>query len=490
MWQVPSLEVPPLQWITAREKEMTALLEYSAVQLFVERAKQVDPNFRVNGANALAAAQICMRLDGIPLGIELAAARVSLLSAPQILERLDNRFRLLTGGNRTSLPRQQTLRALIDWSYDLLNAQERELLQRLSVFSGGWTFEAAEQIGSSERIEDWEVLELLSELIAKSLVMAETRKGERRFRLLETVRQYALDRLLECGENATVRARHRDYFLKFAEETAPKLNGTEQLECFYRLDMEYDNLRSGLGWSLEESDGLFSLRFCGALNWYWWTRGLYAEGRLWCERTLALSFGNELIKECIQGWSRTMNAAGSYSSAQGEHATSWGYHEECLKICREVNYLPGIAQTLRELASMAELEGDFDQARGYYQEARVIYQEIGSPFGVACALLSLGRLDKAQGDYQAAKVSLEACSNAFRALGNLHTAAHSLSSLGGIALIQGDYAAAKTCFEESLSVFRGVSDQGCVASSLGNLGNLALYQGDFAVARAYFEEKL
>lgn len=490
MWQVPSLKVPPAQWIAAREKEMTSLLEYSAVQLFVERAKQVDPTFRVNGTNVLAAAQVCTRLDGIPLAIELAAARVSLLSVPQILERLDNRFRLLTGGNRTSLPRQQTLRALIDWSYDLLNAQERELLQRLSVFSGGWTFEAAEQIGSSERIEDWETLDLMSELIAKSLVMAEIGEGERRFRLLETVRQYAEEKLEESGESEAVRTVHRDYFLKFAEGASPKLRGAEQTDWFQRLDMEHDNLRSGIEWSLAESDGQASLRFCGALDWYWWTRGRYAEGRMWCDRTLEVSAGSELLNECIKERATTLNAAGSYSAAQGECAASWRYHEECLKMCREAHYLSGVAQALRDLGSMAEAMGDLDQARDYYREAHVAYQDIGSTFGSTHALGNLGRLDKVQGDYEAAKISLEACSKTFRALGNLHLAVGSLSCLGGIALIQGDYAVAKARFEESLAVFRGVRDHSGVASSLGYFGNLALYQGDFAVARAYFEERV
>lgn len=270
-YRIPSLTLPE------RDKPLSAesLPQYEAVSLFIERAQAVQPDFTITNANAPAVAQICWRLDGIPLAIELAAARVRAMPVEQIMARLDDRFRLLTGGSRTALPRQQTLQALIDWSYHLLMEPEKAVLRRLSVFAGGWTLEAAERVCASEGVEDFEVEDFLTSLVDKSLVVYEEREGTgARYRLLETIRQYSRDRLLEPGENETTRERHRDYFLRFAEEAAPRLLQAKSAVWFQSMAIEYDNLRAALEWCLaqknnQENDAAAGLRLCEAIDNFW-----------------------------------------------------------------------------------------------------------------------------------------------------------------------------------------------------------------------------
>src|SRR5579884_1061615 len=274
-YRVPSLSLPELPRLPSAEAALVpALARCEATRLFVERAALSYPGFALTEQNAPAVAQVCVRLDGIPLAIELAAARIKVLSADQIAARLDDRFRLLTGGSRTALPRQQTLRALIDWSYDLLSEAERTLLRRLSVFAGGWTLEAAEAVCSAD------ALHLLTSLVDKSLAVYEEQAGEARYRLLETVREYARDRLLESGEMEEVRERHFAFFLRMAEEIEPKLTGLEQAAWLDRLEGEYDNLRAASGWALSAAEGAQAgLRLAGALWRFWEIRGHIDEGR-------------------------------------------------------------------------------------------------------------------------------------------------------------------------------------------------------------------
>jgi predicted ATPase len=254
------------------------LQPFEALQLFVDRCLSARPDFRVTHENAATVVSICHRLDGIPLAIELAAARVRSLSVEEINHRLDHRFRLLTGGPRTALPRQQTLRSLIDWSYDLLLDPEKVVLQRLSVFAGGWTLEAAERICAGDQGEDGQVLDLLSSLIDKSLVTVDESDGRVRYRLLDTVRQYARERLVESASAEAIRQRHRDYFLQLAEAADAKLLGAEQAGWLRRFEEEHDNLRLALEWSHGESSAQEDLRLCRAMHRFWMTRGYIAEG--------------------------------------------------------------------------------------------------------------------------------------------------------------------------------------------------------------------
>lgn len=261
------------------------LRQYESVRLFVDRATAAQPAFRFSAGNAPAVAQVCSRLDGIPLALELAAARVKVLSPEQIVSRLDDRFRLLSGGSRTALPRQQTLRALIDWSYDLLSPAEQALLRRLSVFAGGWTLEAAESVCAGEAVEDWEVLDLLSHLVAKSLVAVEPPEdGQVRYRLLENLRQYAGERLAETADAVRLPPRHRDWFLNFAEEAELHLSGPEHAHWLDRLEREHDNFRKALQFcQTQPAEAEAFLRLAGALNRFWSVRSYLSEGRGWLE---------------------------------------------------------------------------------------------------------------------------------------------------------------------------------------------------------------
>jgi len=281
-WRVPSLSVPDPQNLPPLER----FKKYEAVRLFTDRAVASAPQFAVTRNNAPGVAQVCHRLDGIPLAIELAAARVKVLTVEQIAARLDDRFRLLTGGSRTAVLRQQTLRAMMDWSFDLLSEAERVLFRRLSVFAGGWSLEAAEAVCSGNGVDASDILDLLTQLVDKSLVITETRGGEARYRLLETVRQYSQDRLVEAKEAADIRRLHRDWYLDLAEEDKPRRLGLEKAPWLERLETEHDNLRAALEWSLGSGDPQAGLRLAVAAFRLWW-RGHFDEGRHWLEEGLA-----------------------------------------------------------------------------------------------------------------------------------------------------------------------------------------------------------
>ena len=338
---------------------------YESVRLFIDRALLVRPEFQVTNQNAPALASLCYHLDGIPLAIELAAARVRSLSVEEIDGKLDQRFRLLTGGSRTALPRQQTLRSLIDWSYDLLREPEKLLLQRLSVFAGGWTLAAAEEVCADEGVERGNVLDLLTSLADKNLVVPEQEDAHTRCRLLETLRQYARDRLEDTGGSAAVRVRHRDYYLALAEEADPKLKGAEQAEWLKRLEEEHENLRAGLACSLAEAETGGGLRLCGALQRFWWTRGYLSEGRQWCMGVLCKAGAEERTRERAN----VLNAAGVLAKYQGDYPAARALHEESLAIRRELGDRLGIAASLNSLGAVAQDQGDYPATRALSRRA-------------------------------------------------------------------------------------------------------------------------
>jgi predicted ATPase/class 3 adenylate cyclase/Tfp pilus assembly protein PilF len=483
-YRIPSLSSPdPRQAVTGE-----SVGQYEAVQLFIERALFHLPTFAVTNQNAPALAAVCHRLDGIPLAIELAAARVRSLSVEEINSKLDNRFRLLTGGSRTALPRQQTLLALLEWSYNLLNEEEKALLYRLSVFAGGWTLEAAEAVGIGPNVEDWEVLDLLMSLVDKSLVVAEQEHGHTRYRLLETVRQYARYRLLEIGEGESeaVQERHRDFFLAMAEAAEPNLAGPEQGEWLNRLEAEHENLRAGLEWSLKEGNTTEGLRFCGALQRYWMIRGYLSDGREWCKRSLERAEAQERTRERA----KTLNGAGALAYYQGDYASARGYHEESLTIQREIGNRKGIAASLNNLGNVANAQGDYASARTYHEESLVIEREIGDRNGIAASLNNLGNVANAQGDYASARGYHEESLAIRREIGDRQGIATSLNNLGNVAHNQGDYASARHYWEESLAIRREIGDRQGIATSLNNLGYMANIQGDYASVRGYLEESL
>src|SRR5258705_7079944 len=310
-YRVPSLTVPGPSDNVAPD----ALLAYEGVRLFVERARLLRPDFSVTAENAASLASICYRLDGIPLAIELAAPRLVSMSVKELNQRLDERFALLTGGSRAALPRHRTLRSMIDWSYDLLTSSEQAMLSRVSVFAGGWTLATAEQVCTGNGIDAPEVIDLLASLADKNLVLADEKQGTTRYRMLETVRQYAQDRLRESGEEAQWRNRHLASFLGLAEEAFPELRGPSPQAWLDRLAAEHDNLRAALGWSAATNPER-GLHLAASIYRFWFIRGHLTEGREWYARLLEALPRDTVIADRA----RALNNAGILARVQGDHA--------------------------------------------------------------------------------------------------------------------------------------------------------------------------
>ncbi len=490
--RVSSLSTPD----SRRPLSIAALAQYEAVRLFVDRTAAVFPAFTVTGENAPAIAQVCHRLDGIPLAIELAAARISVLTVEQIAARLTDVFRLLTGGSRTALPRQQTLRATIDWSYNLLSPRERALLCRLSVFAGGWTLEAAEAVcadpaeeapdpaSSSVPIELPDVLDLLTQLINKSLVIAEREAGqEARYRLLETIRQYAREKLCDECEGETAWNRHLAYFVSLAERAESEQDGPRQLEWLKRLEKEADNIHSALEWSLE-SDVEAGLRLVSAVRVYYQVRGYISE--------LA-----EMLRQLLQqpdaaaptlARARALDTAATLVSWQGDVAGGRSMAEESLALYRELRDWPGEASGLHTLGILACLQDEYDVGRPLVLNSLAIYRSLGDEAGQASVLLDLGTLAD-RWDIERAHGYLDEGLALYRKHGDVVGVAIALDSLGILAIRQDQLAQARRWLEESLAMQRSFAGPG-IAYILSHLGELALRQGDYAQAYSYYQESL
>lgn len=436
IYRVPSLSLPE----QTTQQTVAGLSQYEAVRLFIERAMAIQPDFTVTNQNAPALAQICSTLDGIPLAIELAAARVKSLSLEQIAIRLNDRFRLLTAGSRTAMPRQQTLKATIDWSYNLITIAEQKLLQRLAVFAGGCTLEAVEAVCAEEGIEAHEVLDLLAQLVNKSLVIAEEYKEEKRYHLLETIRQYGREKLENQGQSNLILARHAEYFRVMAQTQGPRLMGTEVAEAATQLEREHDNLRTALDWAFLQSKLELVLEFDRGLFLFWLTRYHCSEGRSYLTQTLALpgldqpermwdratclynisflthrqgSFdearelalvGLELFRELDDktNMARCLNVLGLVSYDQGDYASTRRYKEEMLVLAREVGDKVSTAISLGGLGMVALVEEDFDSAQRYLEEDLSIALEVGWKKGSHVARANLILIAIQQGNYQTA----------------------------------------------------------------------------------------
>jgi predicted ATPase/DNA-binding SARP family transcriptional activator len=478
-WRVPSLSLPDLKG----ELLPAALTQYEAIRLFVDRATAALPAFQVTEKNAPALARVCHQLDGIPLAIELAAVRVKALPVEQLAARLDDQFRLLTGGSRTALPRQQTLRAAIDWSYDLLTEAERMLLRRLAVFAGGWSLEAAEAVCAGEGVEDWEILDLLTQLVDKSLVQYEEHDGEGRYRLLEIIRQYSRARLLETGEAVSLRRRHRDLFLALAERAEPELQRADQVAWLKRLDLEQDNLRAALDWCLADDEGVEAgLRLAAALPRFWTVRGTFEEGVDWLERVLSRSGGSPAAR------AKALCQAGSTSWWTQGVAGAQTLLEESQALYRELGDQAGIAASLLHLGRVAQRHGDLEMAQSHFDASRAISEQLTDDMGVAASLLALGGLAWRRDDYATARSYFERSLALHRRVGDTYGTARSLSGLGDIAWRQGDLAATRSNYTESLAMMRELENQSSVPWMLTMLANVARLEGDLESAHSLFEE--
>lgn len=482
-YRVPSLARPDPRQAPSPE----AVARFEAVQLFTDRALLARSDFRITRQNAAALASICQRLDGIPLAIELAAARVRSMAVEEIDARLDQRFSLLTGGSRTALPRQQTLRSLIDWSYDLLNGPEQALLCRLAVFSGGWTLGAAEQVCAEDGVDATAVLDLHASLAGKSLLLTDERHGATRYRMLETVRQYARDRLLDGGAVGRWRDRHLAHFLALAETAEPKLVGAEQKAWLDRLDAEHDNLRTALAWSTGAGgDRCSGLRLAGALFRFWFVRGHLDEGRNWLGEVL----DGAPHDQDATARAKALNGAAIVAMQQGDLAAARALHEECLAIRRGLGDRLGIANSLANLGVMTYDLGDYETTQRLYAESLAIRREFGDPWGVATQLNNMGNVAYEMGDFSAAREMHSESLRVRRQLGDLGGAAASQLNLGLLAFEEGDAVAARALYEESLALRRELGDRRGTASSLSNLGDLAFAEGEVAAARALYAESL
>lgn len=438
VWRVPTLSLPSVK---PPLPPFETLNQYEAIRLFLDRVESVQPSFAVTAQNAPAIAQICSRLDGIPLAIELAAARVKVLTPEQISARLDDQFHLLTGGSRTALPRQQTLRALIDWSYTLLSDQEKILLRRLSIFTGGWTLEAAEAVCASESLEGWGVLDALSRLVERSLVVVEE-SGER-YRLLETIRQYAQEKLMEVGESEGLRRPYVDHFIRFAEEAKPHLLGSEQTLWFARLEADMDNLRASLDWcAATESAGQAGLRLTAALYLFYEQTDYAGEGRKQYARALA----HARATEPTQARAEALVAAGVLANEQRARKAAKPLLEEGLSLSRQTDSSEATVEALFHLSFFTP---DGEAMQKLQEESLALAREIGDRRGIGNATYQLAIRDRDGGDLASARRLMSESMESFQKAGVVPMANGAMSVLGEILIQMGEVEAGQALGEKA-----------------------------------------
>jgi predicted ATPase/DNA-binding SARP family transcriptional activator len=460
-----------------------------ALRLFVERASAVQPAFAVSSATLSASAEICRRLDGIPLALELAAARVRSLSVEQIAHRLENRFRLLTTGDRAAQPRQHSLRALIDWSYDMLTADEKSLFARLSVFAGGWTADAAAAVCAGDEtavrdagsLAEADVIDLLDSLVEKSLILAERGEaGEMRFRMLETLREYAREKLTEQGDAEATRSAHVTWFLGFTEESEKTRSSQDQYQWLSRFREDRDNIRQALQ---SAQPGLERLRFAVAMSWPWYLLGQYAEGRDWYLQALS-----EAPDAPVALRSRAIKGAGDLSWAQGELEPARRYHEENLALVTAANDTMGIAVALSSLGLVSFRQGDNDAAIAYYRQGLQGLRQLDDRRRIAVALLNLALAVRASGDYAEATELLAESGTIFGEIHDQQGVGNVRHSQSLLAKGVGDYALARRYAEESLQIDRAVGHFKGIATGLHTLGEIAIYERDWDASDRYLNE--
>jgi predicted ATPase len=509
--------------------DMRYFEQYEAIQLFIQRAQAVNAQFSLTPENASVIAQICLQLDGLPLAIELAAARCKLLQPQAILSRLDSKLRLLTAASLDLSPRQQTLRGAIDWSYDILPESEKIAFRRLSVFAGGATLDAIEAVCRRPGEPDIDILETMTSLVDKSMLRIEVHPdAESRFWMLLTLREYASERLDESGEQDDILRAHALYYLALAEAAEPNLPGPQRDLWLRRLDPELNNMRAALDWLLTETgdrsdvasaesktdDTNLALRVAGALHWFWYFSGLHTEGRDWLDRALAAASPDRNSARA-----RALNAAGRLALIQDDYTRTLAMLAEAVEIWQqqedtrrdlayaltnlgiagvkrkrdpsggeysliqqgvtlfeEVGDKWGLAFALDFLADATLLlGGDQSEAARHKQQSLLLYRELGDTWGIASQLSELGYLAVREGRYDAARAMLEEAVPLMKTVGDRWYVAHATRSLGDVAWHQEDYPRASSLYEESLLLYRQLGDRLGEANALRNLGHLAMY---------------
>src|SRR5215213_3057999 len=474
-WQVPSLPLPEMQGSLSLKE----LKEFASIKLFYERATHAKSGFVWDERNAFSVAQICWRLDGIPLAIELAAARIKVLSVEEIAARLDDRFSLLTAGSRTAIPRHQTLRATIDWSYDLLTQPERVLLRRLSVFAGGFTLEAAEAV-CSQGMKQSDSLDLLGRLVDKSLVIveADSEVGETRYRLLETLRQYALEKLVETGEASVIREQHLDFYLSLAEKSEPYMFGRESVKWINRLDKELDNIRAAMEWSTNCGKAVAALRMAGSLVYFWFARGnLLSE---WQHRIqLALSRPEGMERTLARA--KALNGLGFMYWADVDPSDKRREIEEAFSIGQEFRDKWNVATALRNLGLLENIQENYLEARSFLEISLGMWREMGpdGKVGASWTLTFLGDVALNQNQTNEARLIYEETVSILREIGDKNFLAYSVRRLGLLAWRENDYHKAAGLCKESLSLNRELGDLRGVLACVTGFADIAVVQRKF-----------
>lgn len=469
-----------------QEFPVTPLAPNSAIELFGQRAAAVWPDFAVTSENVRAVQGICSRLDGLPLAIELAAARTKVLAPNAILERLQSRLQLLTGGALDLPERQQTLRNTIDWSHDLLNEAEQKLFRRLSVFAGGCTLEAAEAVCNTHHDLGIDLFDGLSSLVDKNLVQRMDRaEAEPRFAMLETIREYALEHLAESGEQSSARRAHAAYCLVLAEEGNPELPPSDRARWLAQCDPEVDNFRLALDWLFETSDLDWGLRLCVALFRFWDMREHLTEGRSRLEAILRLA-GTEHAKERA----RVSQFVGAMATAQGDYLAAERALEQGLFLYEELGDQSGIAASLNALAISARDRGDYASAQSNFERSLACWRMLPDRLAMARCLHNLANVVKVRGDYSRAQWALGEATVIFEELGDHNGAAWSINQQGDLAREQGKMAVARGLYQRALAAFRSAGDPWGSARSLTDMGSIDCEQGDHAAAQAEYREAL
>ena len=490
VYPLSGLALPDVRGAAAGNFEPQTLLQYDAVRLFTERARLIAPDFSLTPQNAAAIAEICRRLDGLPLALELASARANVLTVQDIAARLDNRFALLTTRLAGRPTRHQTLRATMEWSYALLTPEEQTLLRHLAVFAGGWTLATATAVCAGDGLEDGRTLGLLSSLVDKSLVIADTAgQAQARYRLLETIRDYALEKLGEAGETGWLCDRHLALFLTLAQEAEPKLRGPEQTAWFERLDVEHDNLRAALRWAATQAPDL-GARACWALGWYWLRRGLFSEGRQWTEIMLAgLPDGSADVADGVPR-AQALVVRGMMGIYQSDGPLACASLKEAVSRFRAVGDMQSLSTALAWLGLASALQMDSAAQRLAANESIALSRERGESWWLAWALVS----SASPTSYLDAPVMIEMRLRESRALftqvGDPWGIAYSHLALAGISLMRGDYASVREWGENCLPILKALGDEANVNLALSFMAPAASLEGDHSRARQLSEECL
>lgn len=469
-----------------QEFPVTALAQNSAVELFAQRAAAVWPDFRITSQNVTTVQEICSRLDGLPLAIELAAARIKVLPPRAILDRLQSRLQLLTGGALDLPERQQTLRKAIDWSHGLLNDAERKLFRRLSVFAGGCTIEAAEAVCNTNRDLGIDLFDGLSSLVNKNLIQCVHRaETEPHFSMLETIREYAFERLADSGEQCSARRAHAAYCLVVAEEGNPELSLTERARWLAQCDSEMDNFRFALDWLFEVRDVDWALRLCVALFRFWDAREHLREGRARLETVLRLA-GGDYTKERA----RVSHFLGAMATALGDYPAAEHFLKQSLSLYEDLHDEVGIAASLNALAISARDRGDYSAAQSNFERSLACWRMLPDRLATARCLHNLANVVKVRGDYPRARWALREAADIFDQLGDRTGSAWSINQQGDIARASGDMAAARGLYQRALSAFREAGDPWGSARCLTDLAYIDCAEGDHLAARSACREAL